>query len=117
MLTTFPWRLSFDPKRIQQTVVTIGIHALPETVVSVHGQLAVSNKPAHGLLFQHQIFAIVQEIKDFPPADKKAAGDLPPVACGFSPNSWRCSRRQFRFHPGRPGGRTPVTVINLPWPS
>src|SRR5260221_13724322 len=57
----FPRRLPPGPEVVEHDSVLVGVHAVPEAVVTVRPQLAVSSETCQGLALQHAVAVDVAE--------------------------------------------------------
>jgi hypothetical protein len=58
-----PWSLVPTVDFVQEFPVTVGVHALPETIVGVGGKLAFTCHTPHWFSFQDKIIAIAEVVK------------------------------------------------------
>src|SRR3546814_1268931 len=62
--TLFPYTTLFLSMLLQDHSVPQGIHALPKSVMTMAGELALSHQRTHGALLQHRL-VILDQIQNF----------------------------------------------------
>jgi len=58
-----PWSLVSTVEFVQEFPVSVGVHALPETIMGVGGKLTLTCHAPHRFGFKDKIVAIVKVVK------------------------------------------------------